>query len=369
MKMMLSGLSKSQKAIVEAVKAFAKGEFDKDHMLELDKTAQFSRTIWEKAAELGFVGIHLPEEFDGGGMQATDHVLVAETFSALDSTMGAAIMLSGIGAEWLAMFGGEALQRKYLSGTLTGKILAGAAIPKADSSFTVLETPSPATLRISGEADGVINGGLADVYFISTGDGFVVIDSDRDGIEVEKRYQPLGLRMTPSARMRFTDVEIPEECRVVIKQKSRFKLLTSLRMLLSALAVGTAQGALDRALDYAKQRRQFGRKLSDFQVLRHKLARMEVRLCQARYLTLAAAADCASKNPDEKLTAMACLASGYAAVEIAYEAIQLFGGYGYTVEYEVERCYRDAKTIQLLGGAGPILNDEIAQDLIGRTRG
>lgn len=96
---MISELSKSQKAIVKAVKEFAKGEFDKEHILELDKTNQFSRKIWKKAAELGFVGIHLPEEYDGVGMEMTDHVLVAETFSTLDSTMGAAIMLSGIGAE------------------------------------------------------------------------------------------------------------------------------------------------------------------------------------------------------------------------------------------------------------------------------
>lgn len=145
-------------------------------------------------------------------------------------------------------------------------------------------------------------------------------------------------------------------------------MLPELRMLMSALALGTAQGAVDRSLAHVKKREQFGRKLAGFQVLRHKLANMETQLCQARCLTFAAALSFASKKPDAKLTAMACLAAVSAAVEITSEAIQLLGGYGYTVEYEVERCCRDAKTLQLLCGGSVTLCDEIADAVIGKIR-
>lgn len=141
-----------------------------------------------------------------------------------------------------------------------------------------------------------------------------------------------------------------------------------LRMLLCALALGTAQGAIDRSLAHVKKRAQFGRKLADFQVLRHKLAKMETQLCQARCLTFTAAESFASKKPDATLSTMACLGAVSAALEITYEAIQLLGGYGYTVEYEVERYCRDAKTLQLLSGGSMALYDEIADSVIGKIR-
>ena len=197
---------------------------------------------------------------------------------------------------------------------------------------------------------------------------FLIIDADQDGLSVEKKYQPLGLRMTASARMRFDDVEISKEKRVSVKKGGGSQLLPELRMLLSALALGTARGAIDRSLAHVKKREQFGRKLSGFQVLRHKLAKMETLLFQARCLTFSAAESFASKKPDMKLIAAACLTAVSAAVEITYEAIQLLGGYGYTVEYEVERYYRDAKTLQLLSGGSMALYDEIADAVIGKNR-
>lgn len=361
---MLSQLTKSQKAIVRTAKEFAKGEFDRDRISELDKACRFPKEVWKKAADLGFIGVHLPEAFGGGGMSMTEHVLTAETLCTHDSAMGSAVMLSGIGAEWLDRFTGDRVKKKYLPAILEGKMLPGAMIPKPDNGLIISEV-SDAAFRVNGEADGVINGGTADVYFIPAGSGFVIIDADQDGVKAEKTYQPLGLRMTASAMMRFADVEISGENRISINKGDYSQLLPELRMLLSALALGTAQGAINRSLAHTKKREQFGQKLTDFQVLRHKLAKMETLLFQARCLTFSAAASFAEK-PDTKLIAAACLTAVSAAVEISYEAVQLLGGYGYTMEYGVERCYRDAKTLQLLSGGSMTLYDEIADAVIGK---
>ncbi len=366
---MISQLTKPRKAIVRTVKEFAKGEFDKDNILDLDNKGLFPNKIWKKAAELGFLGIHLPEKFGGGGMGMTDHMLVAQAFSRHDSTTGAAVMLAGIGAEWLVRFAGDAVTEKYLPDILEARILPGAVVPKPGAGVTVSETGSGENLYVNGDADSVINGGIADVVFIpvnSTDGGFVIIDADQTGVAVEKKYQPLGLRMTNTSKMRFTDVEIPKENQIPLKKGGCLQMLPELRMLLSALALGTAQGAIDRSLAHVKKREQFGRKLSVFQVLRHKLAKMETQLCQSRCLTFAAAESFASKKPDATLTAMACVSALSAATEITYEAIQLLGGYGYTVEYDVERYCRDAKTLQLLSGGTMSLYDEIADSVIGK---
>lgn len=363
---MISQLTKSQKAIVKAAREFAKGEFDRDLILELDRAGQFPRKIWKHAADLGFVGIHLPEASGGGGMGMMEHVLTAETFCTHDSTMGSAIMLAGIGAEWLDRFAGDAVKEKYLPGILEGRILPGACIPKPGLSVTVAETGGEETRHVNGEADGVINGGMADVYLIPVDDGFVIMDADQGGVTVERRYESLGLRMTAAARMRFADVEISGENRARVKKGSGSQLLPELRMLMSALALGTARGAIDRSLAHVKKREQFGRKLAGFQVLRHKLAKMETQFLQARCLTFSAAESFASKKPDTKLIAAACVTTMSAAVEITSEAIQLLGGYGYTVEYDVERCCRDAKTLQLLSGGSMTLFDELADAIIGK---
>lgn len=366
---MILQLTKPQKAIIKTVKDFAKGEFDKDNILDLDKKGVFPDKVWKKAADLGFLGIHLPEKYGGGEMEMTDHMLVAEAFTRHDSTLGAAIMLAGIGAEWGLLFAGDAVKDKYLPGILEGRLLSGTILPKPGVGVTVSETASGKTLYVNGETDGVINGGTADVIFLplkSPDAGAVVIDSDQSGVAVEKQYQPLGLRMTTSAKITFTDVEIPRENRLSINRGGCRRMLPVFRLLLSALALGTAQGALDRSLAHIKKREQFGRKIGEYQVLRHKLAKMETQLNQARCLTFAAADGFSLKKPDASLTAMACLGAVTAATEITHEAIQLLGGYGYTVEYEVERYCRDAKTLQLISEDGIALYDEIADSLIGK---
>lgn len=367
---MILQLKKPQKAIIRTVKEFAKGKFEKEAILDLDKSGRFPEEIWKNAAELGFLGIHLPEELGGGGMEMSDHMLIAEAFTRHDSTAGSAIMMATVGAEWLALYAPDGLKEKILPDLLEGRIRLGCALPKAGTGLSLSEHEN--NYIVSGKFDRVINGNNADFYLLPLKEpesGFTLVDSSSDGLSIEKKYQPLGLRMTGLAKIDLSDVHIPKENYIVIKKKSFSFLLAPIRMLIAFLSLGTAQGAIDRAVTYVKGREQFGKKIASFQVLRHKLAVMEISLNQARSLTyMTALAYSAKKKPDTAMTAMACVASVTAATEITHEAIQLMGGYGYTVEYEVERFCRDAKTLQMLSQGTLSLYDDIADSVLGKVR-
>ena len=293
---MTSQLSKPQKAIVKAAKEFAKGEFESDLAQDLDRAGEFPRAIWKKAADLGFIGIHLPEAYGGGGMSMLEQVLVAETFCSRDSTMGSAIMLAGVGAEWLHRFAGAEVKEKYLPGILEGRILPGIALPKPGVAISIAKPATGDVMHVNADVKGVMNGGLADVYFLPFDGGFAIIDADQDGVAVDETHEQFGLRMTASARMRFENALLSWEKRVSIKQGGISPLLSELRILFSALALGIARGAIDRSLAHVKKREQFGRKLAGFQVLRHKLAKMETGFFQARCLTFSAAESFSSRN-------------------------------------------------------------------------
>jgi len=379
-------LNPSQKAIQKTALEFARGEFDKDTAREFDKRAEFPETIWRKAAELGFIGIHMPEKFSGGGMGSLENVLVAETFAGKDSTTGAAIMLAGLAADWLARFGSETQQTELLPEILEGRMRTGAALVQPDAvgqdALIGMEDGEPGVLwRIDGELDSVINGRAADIFFVlcsnstfaepSGGVSMLVVEADKPGVTVEKDHPMLGLRMTGAARIKFAGVHVPLVNLIGrrnqgLKQASR--ILPESRLLLAALALGTAQGAFDRALAHVREREQFGKKIAGFQVTRHKLAEMALQIEQARCLTYQAALQVDGKKADFRLVAMANLAATRAAVSVAFEAIQLLGGYGYTSEYDVERSYRDAKTLQVLSGNGNTLTDEIGDSIIGKLK-
>ena len=362
--------TKEQKAIVKSVKEFAKGEFDKDAILALDKEGEFPYEICKKAGQLGFLGIDLSEDDAGGGMEMAELMLISQTFAQYDATLGAAIMLSVVGAEWIAQFAPNPVKEKILPDLLEGNILSGCAFPGAAGNLSLTKTEDGKNWIINGEADHVINGGRADLYFLPLNGqdpGFIVIDAVADGITIEKQYQPLGLRMTGFAKLKLTGVRIPQKNCIVTSKKSQHFLLAPLRMLVAFLALGTARGAMDRAVSHIKARVQFGRKIADFQVLRHKVAAMETTLNQAESLITLAAQTYSPINPDTALIAMACTASMSAATGITHEAIQLMGGYGYTVEYEVERFCRDAKTLQMMSQGTLSLYDDIADAVIGKV--
>jgi len=376
-------LTKPQKEIQKAAREFAKGEFDKELAQEMDKSGTFPTQIWQNAADLGFIGIHFPEDLSGGGMGVLENTLIAEEFCKSDSTIGAAIMLSCFAAEYVLRFGSKEQRQTFLPEVMEGRQLSGAAFYGAENKPGVSgNTPSAEKTsdgwRLSGNIDYVINGGKADFYCIlcSTGSdqghkNMVMVKDAMEGVGFEDQDNKLGLRMTPTAGMTLAGVNIPSKDLIGKENqggKQIARILAEAWVLMSALALGTAQGAMDRSLDYVKQREQFGKKIAQFQVTQHKLAEMAVQIEQVRYLSYAAAKSFDTRKPDFKLAAMAKLSAARTAVAVASEAVQLMGGYGYMTEYDVERFYRDAKTLALMGGSDMNLKNAIAKSVIGRIK-
>jgi alkylation response protein AidB-like acyl-CoA dehydrogenase len=379
-------LSKSQKEIQKAARDFAKGEFDKDLAYELDKNQEFPEKIWKKAADLGFIGMHFPEAYSGGELDVLDNVLLAEEFCRKDSTIGCALMLSGTASECLLRFGSNELKEKFLPQIAEGEMLSGAAFtePNADYAFNTLNTVAVNNGKkwiINGEKSFVLNGSMAGFYCVlcrtqSNGQdhpsaSVFLVEGNQPGLTVVDSGEKLGLRMTKTSGLKFEDVSVSLD-RLIGKEGSGLKQAQATmdegRLLIASLALGAAQGAFDRALDYTKQREQFGKKIIRFQVTQHKLAEMATKIEQARFFTYGAAQAFDTRKVDTKYACMAKMVATRAAVEVTSEAIQLLGGYGYMTEYEIERFYRDAKSMEILGGAPGHLKDRIAGAVVGRIK-
>ena len=379
-------LSKSQKEIQKAAREFAKGEFDKDLAYELDKNQEFPEKIWKKAADLGFIGMHFPEKYSGGELDILDNVLLAEEFCRKDSTIGCALMLCSVTSECLLRFGSDALKEKFLPQIAEGQMLSGGAFsePNADPAFSTLNTVAVKDgdkWFINGEKSFVLNGSMAGYYCVlcKTGDNgqaqpaasVFLVEGNQPGLTVVDSGEKLGLRMTKTSGLKFENVGVPLD-QMIGKEGEGIKqaraTMDEVRFLIASLALGTAQGAFDRALDYTKQREQFGKKIIQFQVTRHKLAEMATKIEQARFFTYGAAQAFDAGRVDTKYACMAKMVASRAAVEVASEAIQLLGGYGYMTEYEIERFYRDAKSMEILGGSPGHLKDLIAASVVGRIK-
>jgi alkylation response protein AidB-like acyl-CoA dehydrogenase len=379
-------LDRYQTEIVKAASDFAKGEFRRELALELDKKSEFPSHIWKKAAELGFIGIHFDEEFSGGGLGLFENVLLAEAFCRHDSSIGAALMLAGFASECLLRFGSENLKRAYLPDVAEGRILCDGAFLEGPNDYGLKAQRTIAVKQdeqwvINGKKISVVNGKTAGFFivFCDTYSGadenvtpsLFLVEKAMQGVVVHAADETLGLRLTSISDMEFRNVRVPANHMVGSSGQARRIMKVywnECRILLAGMAIGLAQGAFDRARDYVKQRSQFGKKLALFQITRHKLARMAVKIEAARRLTYHAAMQQHAKNNNPSLGSMAKLSAARTAVEVSYEAIQLLGGYGYMTEYDVERYYRDAKTIEIFGGNTSHLLDDIGESVVGRVR-
>ena len=377
-------LTKSQKEIQKAAREFARGEFDKERALEMDKTYEFPTKIWKKACSLGFVGVHFPEKYSGQDLGVLENVIIASEFCAWDSTFGSALILSSFASECVLRFGSDELKQKFLPPVAEGQMLSGGAFtePGHGSDITSLDTTAVRhgdEWVINGTKTFITNGGLAGFYSVMCqtdtncqpsyqGISLILVEADRDGVAVTPVGEKLGIHMVATAELNFKNVRVPASNLIGEEGKGFHQVLEFFdesRILVAAQALGTAQGAYNRALAYVKEREQFGRKIAQFQVTQHKLADMATKIELARLITYKAAWNFDQGRIDPKLTAMAKLYSARTAVEVADEAIQLLGGYGYMTEYEVERFYRDAKITEIYEGTRQIQKNTIAEAILG----
>lgn len=379
-------LDKSQKQIQKAARDFAKKEFDKELIAEMEGKKEYPSEIQEKAAELGFIGMHYPESASGGDMGQLDNALLAEELCKKDCSMGIILMYSGFGAECILRFGNDEQKNKWLPKIAEGEMVSGAGFHETGflTDLGAVKTTAAKngdTWNITGEKPYVINGGKAGFYIVlaRTDPGaeeekalsLFLVEKDREGVIAEPYGDRMGLNMMPMAKMVFSEVSVPNENRIGEEGKGleyALKFFDEHRIMIAAQAVGLAQGSLERAIEHIKGRVQFGKKLAEFQITKQKIAEMASKIQMARILTYEAAWNFDWKKATSSMCAMAKLAATRAAYEVTDEAIQLLGGYGYMTEYEVERFYRDAKLLELSDGNKLMLKDMIANDVIGKIK-
>jgi alkylation response protein AidB-like acyl-CoA dehydrogenase len=381
-------LTKEQKEIQKAVRDFVKGEFKKDVIADLIENHQFPEKIWKKAGDLGFIGIHFPEAYSGQDMKVFENIMVCEELCRGDSTVGLCIAIADFASEIVLHFGSDEQKAKWLPKVAEAEVLSCGAFTEPDhgSDITSMETTAVKDgdeWVINGSKIFITNAGpLAGFYVVLCqtdpdaspsyrGLSTILVEADRPGVSFMDVGTKMGINLSYTGEVNFKDVRVPLDNIIGKEGKGFYQVLEFFdesRILVASQALGTAQGAFDRALAYVKQREQFGKKIAQFQVTQHKLADMATKIETARLLVYNAAWNFDQGRIDPKLTSMAKMYAARTAVEVCDEAVQLHGGYGYVREYEVERFYRDAKITELYEGTREIQKNTIATYLIGKIK-
>ncbi len=381
-------LTKEQIQIQKAVRDFVKGEFKKEEIHDLIERHAYPERLWKKAADLGFIGIHFPEEYSGQGLGVTENILVAEELARGDSSVGTCLLIADFATELILHNGTDEQKAKWLPKVAEGECLSCGAFTEPDhgSDITTVETTA-----VKDGNDWVINGSkifitnsgpLAGFYCTlcntnpdakppHRGLSMILVEADREGVASQDVGHKMGITISYTAEVTFKDVRVPLSNLIGEENRGFYHLLEFFdesRILVAAQALGIAQGGFDRAIAYVKQREQFGKKIAQFQVTQHKLADMATKIEMARLLVYKAAWNFDQGRIDPQLTSMAKMVAARTAVEVCDEAIQLLGGYGYMVEYDVERYYRDAKITEIYEGTKEIQKNTIASALLGKMK-
>ncbi len=379
--------TKEQQGIQKAVKDFCKGEFSNELALELDQQHEFPMKLYKKAAKLGFVGIGIPEDYSGEGYGVVEKCIVCEELCRGDSTIGSALALANFSHECILTFASDDLKKQCLPPLAQGKTLSAGAFTEPDHGSDITRMDTTAVKDgdewvINGSKTFITNAGLAGYFTVLVqtdpdvtpshkGMSTILVEADRDGVSINDVGLKMGIRSTYTGEVVFKDVRVPLSNLIGKENKGFYHVLEFFdesRIWIGAQALGIAECAYDRVMAYVKEREQFGRKIAQFQVTQHKLADMATKIELAGLLVYKAAWNFDQGRIDPKLTSMAKMFAARSAVEIADEAIQLLGGYGYMTEYEVERIYRDAKITEIYEGTKEIQKNTIASSLLGKLK-
>jgi alkylation response protein AidB-like acyl-CoA dehydrogenase len=373
-------LNTEQIDIQKAASEFAKGEFDPDAALDYDLKQQFPLTIWKNACELGFIGVHFPEEYGGQELGLLENALIVEAFCRQDSGVGTALALSDFGSEMIVREGNDDQKREILPFVAQGKGIVTIAFLEEEYFLA----PFATTAKIY-ENECVINGMKSFVTLANMADYIIVVcqtrmdtpqaqtvillKRDMDGIKVSSMGEKVGMRMVPVDQVVFADARVPVENIVGQEDTGYFQLrdyFNEMRIKTGAMGIGIAQGGLDKALEYSKKREQFGRPIASFGAIRNKLADMHMGVEMARLITYKAAWSFDQGKPDLRAILMAKMISSQTAYTTTYNAVQVHGGYGYMTEGHIEHFYRDAKVLDLFLEPGHIQRNMLADNILGR---
>jgi acyl-CoA dehydrogenase len=374
-------LTAEQEEIRKLVRAFAEREV-KPRAEAIDHRGEFPRDLVEKAAALGLLGILVPEAYGGAGL---DHIafaiFVEEVARFCASTAVILDVHTSVGSEPIVLFGTEDQKRRWLPDLAQGKKLAAFALTEPDAGSDAAHLKATATRRdggyvLSGTKIFITNAGEAQLYVVmaatrpgagAEGISAFLVSGDNPGLTVGPRFKKMGLNGSAIAEIHLDRCEVAEEDRLGEEGQGfriAMRALDSGRIGISAQAVGLAQGALDDAVAYARERKQFAKPIAELQTIQNKLADMAVKVRAGRWMTWRAAALCDAGQPFTREAAMAKLFSTDAAMEITLDALQVFGGYGYLEEYPMARRVRDAKACQIYEGTNQIQRLVIARELV-----
>ncbi|MTD30865.1 acyl-CoA dehydrogenase [Planomicrobium sp. YIM 101495] len=339
---------------------------------ERDENETFDMAIFDKMAELGLTGIPWPEEYGGIGSDYLAYCIAVEELSRVDASVGVVLSAHTSLAGWpVYTFGTEEQKKKYLRPMAEGKKIGayGLTEPAAGSDAGSMKTTAKEDgdhYVLNGSKIFITNGGIADTYVVFAvtdpeskhkGTTAFIVEKDFEGFSVGKKEKKLGIRSSPTTEIIFDNCRVPKE-NMLGELGQGFKIamqtLDGGRNGIAAQAVGIAQGAMDAAVGYAKEREQFGKPIAANQGVSFKLADMATQIEASRLLTYQAAWLETNKLSYSKESAMAKLMAGDTAMKVTVEAVQVFGGYGYTKDYPVERYMRDAKITQIYEGTQEI---------------
>ena len=371
-------LTEEQEMLRKMVRDFAEKEVEPT-AAERDEEERFDRKIFDKMSELGLAGIPWPEEYGGIGSDYLSYVIAVEELSRVCASTGVTLSAHVSLASWpIFKYGNEEQKQTFLRRLAEGYALGAYALSEPGAGSDV------ASMKMTAKADGddyilngskvwITNGSVADIYVVFAktdadakhrGISAFIVEAGTEGFTYGKKERKLGIRSSPTTELIFENCRIPKE-NLLGKEGEGFKIaMTTLdggRSGIAAQAVGIAQGALDASANYAKEREQFGKPIAHNQGISFKLADMATETEAARLLTYQAAWREGEGLDYSKASAMAKLYAGDAAMRITVEAVQVFGGYGYTKDYPVERYMRDAKITQIYEGT-----NEIQRLVIGR---
>ena len=352
-------LTREQEFVQKMVREFAENEV-KPIAAEIDVTERFPKETVEKMAKYGMMGIPFSKEYGGAGGDTLSYILAVEELSKVCGTTGVILSAhTSLCASLLDKYGTEEQKQKYLIPLAKGEKLGAFGLTEPNAGTDAAGQQSLAVLKgdhyvLNGSKIFITNGGVADTFVVfamtdrSKGvkgiSGFI-LEKGMKGFSIGKVEDKLGIRASSTTELIFEDVEVPVE-NLVGKEGKGFGI--------AAQALGIAEGAFDEARNYMKERKQFGRSLDKFQGLSWMMADMDVKIESARYLVYKAACSKDKGLPYTVDAARAKLLAAEVAMEVTTKAVQIFGGYGYTKDYPVERMMRDAKITEIYEGTSQV---------------
>ncbi len=376
-------LTEEQVDIRDAVREFCEKEFTEEILDKYCETEEFPWELLIKAARLGFIGIHFPEEYGGQDYGYLENAIVAEEMTRANPELGISLTFADFGTELVLKYGTEEQKEKYVPRVAKGKGLSASAFTEPSGGSDISKCLETVALKegdefvINGRKTFITNANISD--FIITlcqtdpdskpayrGQSIIVVTNDTPGIDVTKLTGKLGIKPSQTCEVSFSDVRVPEENLLGKLDRGFYHTLEFLnesRIEIAAQGVGIAQGSLDRALAYAKERTLFGKPMIELQAVAHKLADMAIKVEAARLLTYKAGWLADNGKTDPMVSSIAKTYAARAGVEVTDEAAQIFGGYYFLDDYEIEMFYRHAKIIEIYEGTKEVQLDNIARCL------